>query len=263
MVHLFHRLPSRFTTNVSCAVQGNTFYIITKGEVDVFNKSSGDKKLATLGPSCFFGEKALLGADTRQATCCAATNVECLTLTRDDFDIMLGNLNDIIKGKRGSLGMGSSEIMTNISPEPLLEDFVEIKSLNELKIKRVLGEGAFGKVNLVKSKENDRLFALKAQGKANVIATLSGDKLINEYHIMKDLSHPCIVRCYSAFQDKKYVFFLLELLPGGEVMELLDEREKFSEDWTRFYCGSVILAFQYLHAQKIAYRDVSYTAVHS
>ena len=65
--------------------KGDVFYVITKGSVDVSQKG---KTLASLGVNTFFGEKALLSSDTRNATCVAATNVECLILLRDDFVLL-------------------------------------------------------------------------------------------------------------------------------------------------------------------------------
>jgi len=234
--------------------KGNTFYVITKGEVDVYKKSVGSDKIATLGVNSFFGEKALLSSDTRQATCVAATNVvECLTLTRDDFVLMLGNLEDVISGRRASI-LNRSAVMT---PSSFLEEETDATlTLSDLKIKRVLGDGAFGKVNLVKSKKDGRLFALKAQSKAHVIKHGSKEKLVTEYRVMRELSHPFIVECYQAFQDRKYIYFLMGLLPGGEIMDLLEKHEKFPESWARFYCGTVVLVFEYIHQQKIAYRDL-------
>eukprot|EP00585_Thalassiosira_rotula_P004526 CAMPEP_0196160778 /NCGR_PEP_ID=MMETSP0910-20130528/46998_1 /TAXON_ID=49265 /ORGANISM="Thalassiosira rotula, Strain GSO102" /LENGTH=1086 /DNA_ID=CAMNT_0041425717 /DNA_START=1 /DNA_END=3261 /DNA_ORIENTATION=+ len=230
---------------------GNTFYMITKGEVDVYKKSHGNNKIASLGVSSFFGEKALLSYDTRQATCIAATNVECLTLCRDDFVRMLGNLDDVIAGKKTNI-LNRSVKMT---PSFFMKQDTYL-SLSDLKFRRVLGEGAFGKVNLVKSKIDGKLFALKAQSKAHVIEKGSKEKLITEYRIMSELSHPTIVECYQVFQDRKYIFFLMGLLPGGEVLDLLYKHEKFPESWTRFYGATIVLFFEYIHEQKIAYRDL-------
>ena len=54
---------------------GNTFYIIQSGEVDVYRRglSEDGKPIATLGKEKFFGEKALLSDDVRQATVVAST----------------------------------------------------------------------------------------------------------------------------------------------------------------------------------------------
>lgn len=74
--------------------------------------------------------------------------------------------------------------------------------------------------------------------------------------MMRMLDHPFIVKIYQALQDKKYIYFLMNLLPGGELMQLLDSLRHFPENWTRFYGATVLSAFQAIHKKKIAYRDL-------
>ena len=124
---------------------------------------------------------------------------------------MLGDLGDLLKGKRRQ-----SEMFDDMSTVHVDENDTAagIVSLRELKIRRVLGEGAFGKVTLAKSRADGKLYALKAQAKANITKNGIQEKLIMEFRLMKELNHPFIVRCHSGFQDTKYVYFLLGLLPG-------------------------------------------------
>ncbi|KAL7462803.1 hypothetical protein ACHAXS_003178 [Conticribra weissflogii] len=230
--------------------KGDVFYIITFGEVDVYKKSQGSKKIATLGNHSFFGERALLGSDTRQATCIASSAVQCLTLTREDFTIMLGNLEDLLSGKTSVV----EESM--VTKKPSAATSCTNFTMNDLEVRGVLGEGAFGKVNLVKAKTNGQLYALKAQGKQFVIENGQQEHLLMEYQLMRELDHEFIVTCYQAFQDSKYVYFLMNLLPGGELMDLLDKYRKFPEAWTRFYGATVVSAFGAIHEKMIAYRDL-------
>jgi len=78
--------------------KGDVFYLIESGLVNVFKAEMGDEPIATLHSGKFFGERALLSEDVRQATCTAASNVECLFLMREDFVMMLGDLQDLLDG---------------------------------------------------------------------------------------------------------------------------------------------------------------------
>lgn len=78
--------------------KGDVFYLIESGSVDVFKKDAGDKPIATLKSGQFFGERALLTEDVRQATCIATEDVKCLFLMRQDFNLMLGDLQDLLDG---------------------------------------------------------------------------------------------------------------------------------------------------------------------
>lgn len=72
---------------------GDFLYIITQGEVEVYNKKAGH--LANLGPGQYFGEMALLREATRNATikCTKSTNV--LALTKKDFGTLLANFKEL------------------------------------------------------------------------------------------------------------------------------------------------------------------------
>jgi NADH dehydrogenase len=71
---------------------GDFLYIITRGEVEVYNKSG---HLANLGPGQYFGEMALLREATRNATirCIKSTNV--LALTKKDFGTLIANFKEL------------------------------------------------------------------------------------------------------------------------------------------------------------------------
>jgi len=243
---------------------GSNFYMIVTGQVDVY-KDGGDYPINHLGPDTYFGERALLQSDggCRTATCVAKTDVECLTLSREDFTDLLGSLDEIMVGRRQSLSLrqSSGDLIAPKAADLLSDDLggdqgFTSYTLDGLKIKGVLGEGAFGRVHLAKGRQDGRLYALKAQGKHHIATNGSQTKVISEFGIMTDLNHPLIVRCYQAFQDTRYIYFLMSLLPGGDVLDLLEDKIKFSEDWARFYGATVVLTFEYIHSRKIAFRDL-------
>jgi len=233
---------------------GDTFYLIQGGTVDVITKATGDKPVATLHEKQFFGEKALLTSEVRMATCVASSPVTVYYLTREDFTLMLGNLQDILDGKVSKKPTTMSTVRMG-SKANIAFDRVSYK-LGELKNLNVLGQGAFGKVTLVEAKDTKNLYALKAQGKHFIVKNKQEKHVLNEYLIMKDLDHPNILGVHCAMQDKKYIYFLLDLLPGGELMDYLGERGKFTEEVTRFYAASVLVAFSHIHDYSIAYRDL-------
>mmetsp|Transcript_12686 Transcript_12686/g.27552 ORF Transcript_12686/g.27552 Transcript_12686/m.27552 type:complete len:694 (-) Transcript_12686:268-2349(-) len=228
---------------------GNTFYIIQSGEVSIFRRDLGDKPIATLGKEKFFGEKALLEDDVRQATVVAASStVVCYVMTRGDFTRVLGNLKDILDGKIPSKKGGrKSALLPKKKFNYKLED---LQTLN------ILGQGAFGKVKLAKAKDTGECYALKAQGKRFIVENGQNNYVLNELKLMNQLVHPNILVMHCAMQDSAYIYFLLELLPGGELMNILEDNHRFPEEWVRFYSASVVLAYTEFHRHRIAYRDL-------
>lgn len=262
--------------------RGDVFYLIESGTVDVFKKDTGDNKpVATLQSGNFFGEKALLSEDVRQATCVATSDVKCLFLMRDDFVLMLGNLQDLLDGNIGSksnnnnassnkstsnpLDKASSESITSSSNNVLEKTDEKIQyELSDLDLKQTLGVGAFGRIRLAKVKSSSKhstkhsssTYAVKCLSKRSIVDNGLQDHVLNEKVIMDELDHPFILKYYCAMQDEKNIYFVLELLLGGELFKSLRQETQFPESWSKFYAASVLLAFCQIHARKIAYRDL-------
>ena len=65
---------------------GNIMYIIKRGEVQVIREGA---VLAVLKDNAFFGEMALVSDEPRNATIKTVTDVEALTLDKEDFKRLL------------------------------------------------------------------------------------------------------------------------------------------------------------------------------
>jgi cGMP-dependent protein kinase len=173
--------------------------------------------------------------------------VVCCVMTREDFTRMIGNLQDIIDGHGPHRLSGVSTLSH--------QDPVEYK-LHGLEILNTLGQGAFGKVKLVNAKDTGVRYALKMLSKESIVEKHRERYLLSEFRLMKELKHPNIVFMHCAIVDDRYIYFLLDLLPGGEVTNILDRPVSNCEALTRFYSASVILAYTELYKHRIVYRDL-------
>jgi len=52
------------------------------------------------------------------------------------------------------------------------------------------------------------------------------------------------------------VYLTFEYVQGGEIFRLLRRENLFPNDVALFYITEIVLALEYLHKQKIAYRDL-------
>jgi hypothetical protein len=232
---------------------GDNFYIIAEGDVGVYRCEPGgqEMKLTVLHQGDYFGEKALLKEDVRQASCIAETKVTCLTLGRDDFIEMLGSLDDMMKNTHKN---------DNLPAFPSHEEkstLLDIQ-LNDLEVTATLGCGGFGRVKLTRYPKTGQYFALKCQAKKSIVEIGLTEHVLNEMRVMKTINNhnPHIAKLYAALQDNCNIYFVLELLQGGELFTHLRDRGKLSEQDGRFYAATVVSAFATLHAKKIAYRDL-------
>jgi serine/threonine protein kinase len=237
---------------------GDNFYIIAEGNVDVLRSENGgpDRKLTTLRKGAYFGEQALLKEDVRQASCIAASQVTVLTLGRDDFIDMLGSFEDILSGKSPDESKSNAAAPPPVSLADQGGRFELNCTLADLEVRQTLGCGAFGRVKLCYHRAKDTWYALKCQAKRVIVDSGLQDHVLNEMRIMRAIEHPYIAKLYLALQDRKHIYFILELLQGGELFTHLRSRGKLSEQTARFYSAAVVYAFSTIHAKKIAYRDL-------
>lgn len=80
--------------------------------------------------------------------------------------------------------------------------------------------------------------------------------LANERSILAELDHPFVIKYVRSFRGTKFVYFLQELMTGGELLDALDALGLLNEEQVQFYAGSIILALEYLHERRIAFLDL-------
>ncbi|XP_058147698.1 cAMP-dependent protein kinase catalytic subunit PRKX-like [Dasypus novemcinctus] len=136
------------------------------------------------------------------------------------------------------------------SPEPpayRLEDFEMLS---------VVGTGTFGRVHLVRKKSAQHVFALKVMSIPDVIRLKQEQHVHNEKSVLKEVSHPFLVQLFWTCHDDRFLYMLMEFVPGGELFTYLRNRGRFSSSAGLFYAAEIICAIEYLHSKEIVYRDL-------
>lgn len=131
--------------------------------------------------------------------------------------------------------------------------------LNDFNFISTLGTGTFGRVRLVKHRdqpEEDEPLALKCLKKSEIIRLKQIEHVKSEKSILERINHPFIVNLKGTFQSPTHVFMLLDYACGGELFTLLRREGRFANDVALFFAVEIILAFEYLHSSDIAYRDL-------
>nr|XP_006630513.1 PREDICTED: cGMP-dependent protein kinase 2-like isoform X1 [Lepisosteus oculatus] len=258
--------------------EGNTFFIIAKGAVSVTQTMEGcsePQEIKTLGVGEYFGEKALISEDVRSANIIAKENdTQCLVIDRDIFNQMVGTYEELqvyLEDYVEQLSR-SDEKRNAVPHSPLIDsspeasEFIRVREkiahfsatspFRHLQIITTLGMGGFGRVELVKLKDEDTTFALKCIKKKHVVDTRQQEHIYSEKNILQQTNSQFIVRLFRTFRDNKYVYMLLEACLGGELWSILRDMCFFEEPTARFCIGCVLEAFDYLHGRGIVYRDL-------
>ena len=124
---------------------------------------------------------------------------------------------------------------------------------------KVVGQGAFGKVILVRKKSGHnalRVYAMKVLKKTNVIAGSQVEHTLAERAILLEVKQPYIVHLRYAFQNKEKLYLLTDYYNGGSLFMHLSNAKHFSYERTTFYAAEIISALDYLHKKNIIYRDL-------
>jgi len=122
---------------------------------------------------------------------------------------------------------------------------------------KVLGAGSYGKVFLAESKKDSSIkVAIKVIKKVDMTEEdLLG--LRREVAIMSTVDHPNIVKYYETYDDKKYIYLVMELCRGGELFsKITDSGKPMNEAEAAKEMSSLLRAFQHCHSQNIIHRDI-------
>ena len=152
----------------------------------------------------------------------------------------------------------TNEILDRTENETQLREIkAKIKiDLDSFEIIKLIGEGTYGKVLLVKLKSNQNLYAMKILNKILLKVKKQEIHTKNERDIMVKILSPFIVNIIFAFQDDKNLYLVSEFMQGGELFFHLRKNKYFSEDLVKFYAMELVLAISHIHRKNAVYRDL-------
>uniref|UniRef100_A0A8C1QQ95 non-specific serine/threonine protein kinase n=2 Tax=Cyprinus carpio TaxID=7962 RepID=A0A8C1QQ95_CYPCA len=137
-----------------------------------------------------------------------------------------------------------------------------VTRLRELQVKlddfdrvKLIGRGAFGAVQLVRHKASQQVYAMKQLSKFEMVKRSDSAFFWEERDIMAFSKSPWIVQLCCAFQDVKYLYLVMEFMPGGDLVTLTSNYD-IPEEWARFYTAEVVLALDAIHSLGFIHRDI-------
>ncbi|KAM3836849.1 serine/threonine-protein kinase LATS2 [Vipera latastei] len=121
---------------------------------------------------------------------------------------------------------------------------------------KTLGIGAFGEVCLACKVDTHALYAMKTLRKKDVLNRNQVAHVKAERDILAEADNEWVVKLYYSFQDKDSLYFVMDYIPGGDMMSLLIRMEVFPEKLARFYIAELTLAIESVHKMGFIHRDI-------
>lgn len=121
------------------------------------------------------------------------------------------------------------------------------------RFEKIIGKGSSGVVHLVVNRETGKEFACKVVQRSRLNDATS---LNIEIKIMKIVNHRNVVALTELFESPKCRWFVMELMTGGGLRELLSNYGHLSEVTACKLMRQLLEGVHYLHNQGIVHRDI-------
>ncbi|XP_078090915.1 microtubule-associated serine/threonine-protein kinase 1-like [Mustelus asterias] len=158
--------------------------------------------------------------------------------TYDSPSLNTQELVDLIDG-RGTSGKPTKA--------PSEEDFDTIK---------LISNGAYGAVYLVRHRETRQRFAMKKINKQNLILRNQIQQAFVERDILTFAENPFVVSMFCSFETRRHLCMVMEYVEGGDCATLLKNIGALPVDLAQMYFAETVLALEYLHNYGIVHRDL-------
>eukprot|EP00931_Biecheleriopsis_adriatica_P031439 TRINITY_DN18438_c1_g2_i1.p1 TRINITY_DN18438_c1_g2~~TRINITY_DN18438_c1_g2_i1.p1 ORF type:complete len:1042 (-),score=228.40 TRINITY_DN18438_c1_g2_i1:82-3147(-) len=246
-------------------IQEQLWYVVEKGSCKLFrvDKPGGEpEQLAKLTKGSHFGERAIFQEQrTAEFSVQAGSQgMSCLVVDGE----LLKSLGLQVDNEETDFGVPGTKTHLTAYLRSAGTKIREDIPFEELERVATLGQGGFGAVYLVRRNTTPRnqQFALKRLSKGYIVQANAEKQVVAERDILSMMDSDFIIRFYQSYRDEEYIYMLMEVATGGHLYALLCDKPKvLLADHPRgsaamFYCGCVVLALEYLHERRIAYRDL-------
>ena len=143
-------------------------------------------------------------------------------------------------------------------------------SVLDLQVVRILGNGSYGIVRMVRDTSTGELYALKSMKTADVREMELELAIIGEKEALCHLRHPNIIRLFRTFSTPTTIYMLMEIARGGELNCRIQRpadsfkfkssrgasRGGLSMDHARYYAACTASALFYMLRKRYVHRDL-------
>ena len=128
-------------------------------------------------------------------------------------------------------------------------------TIKDFERQKQIGVGAFSKVFLAIYKPTGKKYALK-QINLKKLKNTHEENIQKEIEIHKKLDFSNIIKFYDVFQNKQFLYLVLEYLEGGNLFSHMRKTSQLDLKSVKKYFSQCLKAINYLHIKGIVLRDL-------
>lgn len=171
----------------------------------------------------------------------------------DEIAVGVGVPKDVIKfiiSFSDSFNTSNSNNNSILKDEGIYKDFI-IKN-------ETIGQGAFATVKKAIERSTGDSYAVKIINRRKALST-SNDNLLGverELKILRKLDHTNIVKLKTYYEDIENYYLVMELVPGGDLMDFVAANGAIGEEATQIITKQILEGIAYVHKMGISHRDL-------
>ncbi|XP_077994179.1 serine/threonine-protein kinase BRSK2-like [Glandiceps talaboti] len=132
---------------------------------------------------------------------------------------------------------------------------IEAQYVGPYKLEKTLGKGQTGLVKLGVHCVTGRKVAVKIVNRDKLSESVLM-KVEREIAIMKLIEHPHVLGLYDVYENRKYLYLILEHVSGGELFDYLVKKGRLTPKEARKFFRQIISAIDFCHKHSICHRDL-------
>ncbi|XP_047435930.1 serine/threonine-protein kinase BRSK2-like isoform X9 [Mugil cephalus] len=123
------------------------------------------------------------------------------------------------------------------------------------RLEKTLGKGQTGLVKLGVHCVTCQKVAIKIVNREKLSESVLM-KVEREIAILKLIEHPHVLKLHDVYENKKYLYLVLEHVSGGELFDYLVKKGRLTPKEARKFFRQIISALDFCHSHSICHRDL-------
>ncbi|XP_013403209.1 serine/threonine-protein kinase BRSK2 isoform X6 [Lingula anatina] len=165
----------------------------------------------------------------------------------------VSSLQDFLSNVSGNAKVAATEIREAIPRRTMSHR--EEQYVGPYKLEKTLGKGQTGLVKQGVHCVSGKKVAIKIINREKLSESVLM-KVEREIAIMKLIEHPHVLGLFDVYENKKYLYLILEHVSGGELFDYLVKKGRLTPKEARKFFRQIISALDFCHSHSICHRDL-------